>query len=255
LGYDGEGNMSGKREDLKRRAGLRLTAVLALAPFALICGGCAHQQDAVEQAFTRVTTPRVPVFINGPAALLLSSATNYSARVTIQPEPPSAQARLTQGELLVRGNRLLFAPAAGTDAEKEMRSGGFMFLWDLASNSGFVISEALQAYAPMTGDMRPTNVVYQAGGATDAMVQMSDGSSAVFRVTRTLAPPAPPVRITAVSNSPPLALTLSKIRLGVVPADVFAPPAGFARFSSPEVLADELALRQQNLRRKTPPAP
>jgi len=251
--------MKDKSEGRKNRSRPQVI-LLAAALLALLCAGCAHSGAGSETVFTRVVTPATPVFLNGPAALILTNAGNFSARVTIGQAPSLEQPHPLEGELLVRGAHLLFAPIPSEDEEKQLSIGRFSFVWDVASNSGFVLSEGLQAYAPVTGKTHPTNLVFQAGtaagrevsGMVDALVQMSDGTTVLFRVTRAASPPGFPVHITAVTNSPLLDLTLSKIRPGIVPSDIFSPPAGFARYPSPEAMADELALRHQNLRRSRP---
>ena len=50
----------------------------------------------------------------------------------------------------------------------------------------------------------------------------------------------------------PLAVSLSNIRLEVPPEEVFIPADDFNKYPNPEAMADELAARQRNLRRKAP---
>jgi len=84
-------------------------------------------------------------------------------------------------------------------------------------------------------------------------VAMNDGSKIVFHVTWD-ARSGLPVEIKA-AGSPPLSLSLSKIKLKAPPEEIFGAPEGFAKYPSAEVLADELAARQHNLRRGIPLLP
>jgi hypothetical protein len=59
-----------------------------------------------------------------------------------------------------------------------------------------------------------------------------------------------PLRITRVSTGPPLTLTLSKIRLETLPDELFLPPDGFVKYDSADALMNELASRQQTLKRR-----
>jgi hypothetical protein len=210
-----------------------------------------------------VFTPQVPPFVNGPMAVLLTNTTGFSARTTLQSEAfPGPQHQKT-GQLLCRGSKLLFAPDPDESAKKQSRVGGFSFLWDLAENQGFLLSEALQGYAPVASRLLVTNLVTGMIQATprkiagykcepaDARVQMSDGSTAILQLWRAGDLKGLPVEISWSGPAPPLTLTFSKIRLEPPPADLFALPDGFTKYNSPETLADELALRQNNLHRPT----
>ncbi len=128
-------------------------------------------------------------------------------------------------------------------------------------------SEALQGYAQTVLNISPTNLVIQQvnealqkmdGHVCDsaqAVVQMSDGSSAAFSIFRALDLNRFPIRISSLSNAAPFSLTFSKIRTEPPPADLFTPPTDFTKYNSPEVMVTELIMRQHNLRRhSTPPS-
>jgi hypothetical protein len=217
--------------------------------------GCAHSRDE-SSTFIRVHTPQVPAFLCGPAARLLAFSTatpedGYSARLLAEPEPVLAHEGPLEGELLARGSRLAFFPKER--AEKE--GSGFSYVWDVATGSGFVLSEALQAYAPVSTSVSVTNMSVRSAVSLSAsepepcVVYMSDGSSAQFQVWRQGARSQVPTKIASVRLSPPVNLTLSKIRLGLPPASEFSPPDGFSKYPTPAALANELAARRHNLRR------
>jgi hypothetical protein len=58
-----------------------------------------------------------------------------------------------------------------------------------------------------------------------------------------------PVRIQS-QKAALLTLNFSKIHLEAPAAAVFSPPDGFSKYATPEAMADELAAREHNLRRR-----
>jgi hypothetical protein len=89
----------------------------------------------------------------------------------------------------------------------------------------------------------------------EAIVQKEDGVTSSFELLRATDLNGFPVKISSNSNSILLTLTLSKIRLESPGAAVFSPPDGFSKYTSSEAMADELAAREHNLRRKQPLEP
>jgi hypothetical protein len=245
----------------------RLAALsLAGLALALAAGGCSHSQDkdAREAARTGIYSAPFPAFLNGPMAVLLTNSGGFSARAMVQTEPAAApEEGARPGQLFCRGSRLLYVPDPSESTEKGAHSGGFSFIWDTAENRGYVLSEALQGYAPVASNVQATNIVAQANQAAprkfaghscvpeDATVLMSDGSTTVFQVLRATDLKGLPVRVISVTRNAPLTLNLSKIRLEPPPNDLFAPPDSFTRYNSPEVMVDELAIREHNLKHKT----
>jgi hypothetical protein len=195
-------------------------------------------------------------------ATLLTNSTGFDAVLTMEtiagpgPEPPAS------GHLLGINGKLLFAPAREEPPDKKARPGGFTFLWDVGANQGFLLSEALQGYAPLSSSVRVTNTLVRPSPAPvkkvdgykcvpeDVTFQTSDGLNTFFQVMRGVDLKGFPVRISAMNNSAPLTVTLSKIRLHPPPADLFSPPNSFTKYSSPEAMVDELAIRDRNERRK-----
>jgi hypothetical protein len=215
----------------------------------LLMSGCAHDGDLEPRAkFTRVFTPQMPSFMIGPAAAFFTNTAGFSAKLVVQADPAFPQPGPVEGELLGRGSKLLFAPRQIDTGEKVTPAKGFTYVWDMASASGFVLSEALQAYAPVSSSLRVTNVVEAAGAgaAHSVTVQMNDGSQNVYRLIRD---PKNGFPESIAALNPPATLTLSKTRFQAPPLDLFAPPSGFSRYQSPEALADEIAARQHSLRR------
>ena len=58
-------------------------------------------------------------------------------------------------------------------------------------------------------------------------VAANDGAISVFRVWRATNLKGLPVRIAGTSDGTPVTVTLSKVKQGPVPNDLFQPPAGF----------------------------
>jgi hypothetical protein len=235
-----------------------LGAALALAGCA---GGGAAKEDR-EAAFIGVATPYPPAFLTGPASILLTNSGGYTAHVVLNSGADELTKTPASGELLCLGPWLLYAPGQETPADKRTTAGGFTFLWNVAESRGFLLSETLQGYAPIGDSVRPTNFVAVPAEAAperleghpcqleDVLVHMSDGTNAAFRVWRAGDLKAMPVRLISLAASAPVSLTLSRIRLSPPSPELFAPPASFTKYANPAVLADELAIRDRNLRRK-----
>jgi hypothetical protein len=131
----------------------------------------------------------------------------------------------------------------------------------VAKSSGFVLSDALQGYAPIAATAVVTNLVLQAANAgsqrvsghpcepATAAIQMSDGTTVDFQVQRATDLKGFPVQIEHGTKGVST-LTLSKVRLDPPPADLFSLPEGFTKYPTPEAMADELAARQNNIRRR-----
>jgi hypothetical protein len=230
-----------------------------------MCGaiGCSHSGDLDlrEPGFVRVFAPQFPDFLKAPMGLLLTNGAGYSAQLEAQnPSLPMAE-RTTSGQLLSRGGKLLFAPQQIELDQKSERAGGFMFIWDVSAGTGFVVSEALQGYAPVSTEMRITNIIDQARvssgqkiaghgcSPTDVTMQFNDGTATILEACRAADLSGLAVQFRSLSNSNPRVVTLSKIRPQVPARELFAPPDGFSRYTSPEAMADEIAARQRNLRR------
>jgi hypothetical protein len=198
--------------------------------------------------------------------VFFTNSGGFSAHVTLETEDLVTRQNGGSGQLYCLGSKLFFAPEPKGADGKPAREAGFGFIWDGATNSGYVLSDALQAYAPVTSALHATNVVVQAKGLGDKSgsqgsefseitVQMSDGNNPKFQVWRAMGLKGLPLRITTVTNTIAFTLRLSNVRLGAPPADLFVPPNGFTKYSSPEAMVDELAARKLNLRRKGAPEP
>jgi hypothetical protein len=241
--------------------------VKPFAPFLALAlaAGCAGEPqtggsatDVPAHAAVEVRAPKVPPFLNGPMAALLTNTGGFSARVVMETRPPSGQPEIVSGELLGRGSKLLFAADPDVSVKKSVRVGGISFIWDVARNNGYLLSEALQGYAPIASNVRFTNVVAGAGMEKSALekiaghpceqaetiVTSSDGSVAAFHIWRAVDLKGFPVQITPATNATAPTVRFSKIRLEVPPGELFLPTDGFTKYENADAMMNELALRQ-----------
>ena len=184
------------------------------------------------------------------------------SRAACPPTPTTYD--LTTGDLLVQGPHLLYAPTGDDQAmERSLKKAGIRFLWDLERNQGWVLSEALQGYAPIKATAQITNVSWSVSKPVaekvegyrceqqDVTVSLNDGSAAVYRVWRALDMPGVPVQVTSLGSTAPFLLKFSKFRPEVPPTELFQLPGGFTKFPNSEGLLSELLMRQHNLKRKS----
>ena len=241
----------------------KLSTLCCLAALVLLSDGCSSLRER-RQGFARVVTPHPPAFITGPASVLLTNSTGFSARVEVQGQSSLEIGRTSSGQLLGRGTKLLYAPESNETTDTHRQPGGYSFIWDVAESHGYVLSEALQGYAPVSADLHVTNVTIELSQAAaqrfsghpaepaHATVRMSNGSSAGFELLRAIDLHSFPVQIESTTNANVFTLNFSKLRPEQPPADLFSPPNGFTKYATPEAMADELAVRQSNLKRKGP---
>jgi hypothetical protein len=200
-------------------------------------------------------------------ALLLTNVDGFRAHVVLQSGTSAPGAPLAAGELMVRGGKMLFAPEPNKAATKKARAQESAFIWDVNTNAGYVLNEPLQGYAPVSSSRHYTNLTARAtvissahpaaeiiGGhpcqITDVTVTASDGAATFFQVWRATDLKGLPLRIICPTNGMPMTLTLTKVQLETLPADLFVPPSGFTKYESTEALMAELGLRGMNLGRK-----
>ena len=238
-------------------AGCLLTLVVLLG------AGCAHSHrpESPGAALGSSLSSKPPLFLTGPAAVLLTNSDGFGARVTFTSGWSSNPARAESGQLFARQGKLYFEPDPDDSSAGKSRAGRLSFIWDVAGNSGLVLSEPLQGYAPLTSTVLLTNLVVQpARGAAErieghpaeqatATVMASDGTATEFQVLRATDLNGVPVRITARSDSGSMLVVLSKIRREAPPVEVFRPPDGFTKYESQEAMMNELLSRLQNVRR------
>jgi hypothetical protein len=230
-----------------------------------LAAGCGHSEKREEPVgpFTGIPAPEVPPFLNGPVAVLLTNVDGFRAHVALEGGAITPLQQPVTGELMGRGGKLFFAPEPSPAAEKNSHAEDTSFIWDVTANSGYILSGPMQSYAPISSSRRYTNLlttlapnsaVERAGGYScqkiDVTVMATDGAATRFQVWRTADLKGFAVRITAATNGAPLSLTFSKVRLEMPPEEAFVPPTDFTKYSSGEAMMNEMAMRQENIKRR-----
>lgn len=262
------------------RALLQRGSMLPLAA-AVLCAGCSSSKPPeIFGALPGATAaPELPPLLRGAAGMLLTNTSGFSARASIENHPYPGEMKLIAGDLFGRGSVLYFHPDSKTANSKVIRTAGISFIWDVAQRRGYVLSDALQGYAPISSGVQFTNVEVQApatgaasekiGGHNCRLVTLhaisNDGTTNVVEVA--LAPDLQglPLRMASKGASSSFEASLSKARLEVPPDDLLLPPDSFTKYSSAEAMMNEISMRQRNLRARpseeglpsefTPPQP
>lgn len=238
--------------------------VLFLAGLVLagLAGGCARDHQLELEPIGGRFAPRPPAFVSGAVGMLLTNTAGFVAHVEMKRGAGLGDEEPVTGALLGRGTRLLFAPDSDKRIDKKSPPPGFSFLWDVAERRGWLLSEALQGYAPVSAQTVVTNVVQGAEADSARQVQghvcqqqrvtfeLSNGFTNEYEVLRAKDLKGFPVELISVQGSNPLVITLSQIRFETPPENLFSPPDSFAKYDSPEAMVDELAMRQRLLRRR-----
>jgi hypothetical protein len=257
----------GAGSSLKGMLGLGMCALLT-AMLAAGCGG-SGKKGGHTGALAGIVPPKPPKFLNGPMALLLTNLDGFSARVVLESGATANGTELANGQLLSQGGKLLFAPGVLKSNPKGAKAEAYAYIWDAAENRGLVLDDPLQGYAPLSYSRHFTNLATSATSKSaptesvaghpcqqsEVIVAGDDGSASAFRVWRATDLKGIPLRISGASDGVAVTLLLTKVRLEALPADLFQPPSGFAKFDSVEVMVNEMGSRQQKLKQRTTPWP
>jgi hypothetical protein len=230
---------------------------------ALLAGGCAgsRRDDGFAGIARDEWLQRPPPFMSGPAAVFLTNLDGFSAQATVRIQPAAAPARTISGPLLGRRGKLFFEPAPSKAEGKRADSRQFSFIWDAAAGSGYILSEDLQGYAPVASAGRFATPVTEPSAspttwrtfedhpvrAETATCAAGDGSRAVFQLLRARDLNGLALLVDSTNGPVPFTLTLSKVRMDPLAAELFNPPEGFTKYPSEQALLNELASREQSL--------
>ncbi len=243
------------------------SAFLWFMALAMAAMGCTHspKHDRADQGEGKDFVPKVPAFLNGPIAVLLTNTVGFQGHLVMVTHLLSnTTEEVTTGEMVGRGTKLLFVPKETISANKKRNTGGISFLWDVADNSGFLLSESLQGYAPMGAPARFTNILHKQPFSVSAaekieghlcqpkeiMVSSAAGSTTDFQFWEAPELGGFPLRIVSADNPTLLTLRFSDLRMQQQPIDAFLPPGGFTKYESAEDLMKELMLRQRGTLRR-----
>jgi hypothetical protein len=216
----------------------------------VLAPGCARDRTLDVTLLTRasIAAPQPPPLLTTPAALLLTNHAGFSSRLVV--ESPGYS---TSGTLWAGNAKLRFLP----DSEKRVKNipeGRYSFLWDVATRQGWVLSDALQGYAPMTlskmAEASSIRIEGVAGGDGRTIIaEMAGGKTLQFTAIPSGGSKGVPVEIKG--GEPAFTAMLTKVNLAQPEAAMFEIPQGFTAYPSAEAMVDEMANRFRNLRKKT----
>jgi len=132
--------------------GRRVACIL----FGMLMAGCVHHKEFTGAEQRILATP--PTFLTGPMALLLTNASSYNAQIVFQTRTAWGSTQSVRGDLTSAGSKLAFQPEL-TEAARKNTQGKMVYVWDTAQGSGYALNDALQGYAPYSGNVQFTNVL------------------------------------------------------------------------------------------------
>jgi hypothetical protein len=225
------------QKDGKRRpTGTFLSAILLSAAFGLVAAGCTHTKPAdPDREPVQLLLPRLTAAMTGPAATLLTNVDGFHGGFTISFGEPGHENSTLSGMLYERGGKLYFEPAFNASKRLAKATGRFSLIWDAASQRGYVLSEALQGYAPLNAPVPGSAAPPDGKPPVPTPIQADQAKKLNGLATRIQ------------SNDPahPFTFTLSDVTPGLPPEQMFSPPDDFIRFETESALLSELASRQR----------
>lgn len=239
---------------------LHRTAVLGIALAAASLAGCASEKRQ-EAALAHMGDESPPDFLAGPASVCLTNFDGFSANV-IATSPSAPGGPTACGQLIERQGRLIFQPLTTARIKKgKIVRGGMFFIWDSVGRHGYVVSEALQGFAPISAPWQITIVtpentepVSEAANGhpchrIERIVALRDGSTAKLTEWRADDLKQFPVRVRTESGGRLTTVDFSDIRLDLPALELFAPPGGFTQYASGTALINELMIRESSLKK------
>jgi hypothetical protein len=254
-----------------QRSGRRIQIVsacaLRVAALCMILQSRAHSQTSQgnSPATGGFSPTEATSLITGPVSILLSNSVGFSTRVTaFQTSTASKKSPALTGGLVAQQGRFLWTPGTPKAHAKASADQGFSLIWDAGQGCGYVLSEVLQGYAPVTALQRFTNVIRAPDPESTpsekldgrrcrperVTVLSNDGMSHRFQTWGAVDLNGLPLKMVAASDNPGATVLLSQVRIVKPPPAMFEPPSGFTRYDSAEAMANEILLRQQNLQRR-----
>jgi hypothetical protein len=243
-----------------------IVSALGVASASLLLAGCAHSQSGsgrltAGEGFPRAETPSI---LTGPVSVLLTNTEGFSAHVTVMQNPTTrTNVPALSGILVAQQGHLFWMPTMPGSHSGKATEHNFSFIWDVNQNSGYVLSEALQGYALISSSQRYTNLLITPDpesspaekleghrcAPVQVTVQSSDGAAHRFKAWRAADLNDLPLKIVLADGETGSAVLLSQVRPERPPADAFEPPNGFTRYESADAMANEIMLRQRDMRR------
>jgi hypothetical protein len=228
-------------------------AVITLLAVALLCG-CAAPNTASP---FHAGDEKPPDFLVGPITMVLTNRPGFSAHVVATVGPPDGRGQTNLGELLERDGRLIFEPELEIKSKHTLAASGLLFIWNENRHSGYVVSDALQGFAPVDPALDiPTLAVESMTDKKDvkkidgrvchrweAVVPFANGMKVPVTLWQTDDAIKFPMRIECSNGTDVMTLNFSELRLESPPEDLFEPPEGFTSYASASALMNELLQR------------
>jgi hypothetical protein len=241
-------------------------AIFITALGSLLLAGCHTEDERMTMTFEermQASLPEPPPILSVPVLTLFTNQPGFGAHCRIDRGVAAKNAKPLEGEFLHRGSQFLFAAEA---QEKKARGREMTFMWDVASNRGHALNDALPGFAPLVARAQLTSL-QSTGKAPDEKVNghpslreqltvsLNDGSTSQFTVWHATDLNGLPVRIRTDSGSPRVTIDLTDVRVQEPAAKLFEIPQDFTRYDSPKAMFDELFRRESLSRRGNKPQP
>jgi hypothetical protein len=227
---------------------------------AALGAGCASEKQQ-EAALAHLGDELPPDFLVGPVWTALAGFDGFSANV-VSTSSAGAETSTVSGQLIERQGRLIFQPLTTANIKNgKIVHGGMYFLWDTARQSGFVVSEALQGFAPIAA---PSSVLNVTPESKEPVAEEADGHPchriekmaalsgvSIAKLTEWRADDLNhfPVRVRAEGGGRLTTVDFSQVRLDIPPPELFVPPAVFTQYASSSALINELMIRESALKK------
>jgi hypothetical protein len=239
---------------------LNRTAVMGIGLAAALLAGCTSEKRK-EAALAHLGDETPPDFLAGPASSTLGGFDGFSADV-VSTSAAAIETRTWTGQVLERQGRLIFQPETTARIKKgKIVRGGMIFIWDTAGAHSYVVSEALQGYAPISAPSQVKTVTRETTAAAleevnghrchriESLAQLSDGTAAKLTEWRAEDLSQFPVRVRAESGGRVVTADFSNVRFDLPAPELFVPQAGFTRYASAGALIGELVIRESSLKK------
>jgi len=191
-----------------------------------------------------------PALLDGPMSTLLTNVDGFTAHVEL------THGKKSMGALVMgRGTRLLFANEEGLKHPSKKKAGNqTYFIWDVATEKGYVVNEPLQGFAPIEAKNKVTEVeVKDDGGVYDKVdgvrcrqssvtAKLKDGTSSQLTIWRSAEAKNFTMRIKA--NNGRTVIQFHDVKFKAPASDVFVPPSGYTQHQNAEMMLDTLVERQ-----------
>ncbi len=238
------------------------SGAIALTLAAVLAAGCASRKNTpAYKAGDEVP----PDFLTGPEAVVLTNLNGFSAHVTWTTTTADGLSKNKSGDLLGRDGVLLYQPTLAIKGKRARTEGGLFFLWDETRHGGYVMSEALQGYAPL-----PANSTTASGFAIanegiredvdghpchrcQAIITLDNGEKMRLTLWQADDQSHFPLRIESLGGMNRVTLNFSDVRVQYPNHNLFLPPDGFTAYPTSAALMNELIVRDSTLSKKPPP--